>query len=259
MIGRYRDGYRVARTLDGFGKLLKILGAVACGLIILAGLVAGQSMSNWSRGFGASASDSAAVTVGVFIYSAISGGLVGLIFWIVGTWFSAQGQILKAHLDSAVHSSPFLSDPERARVMSLSGGAHSAERFEEPSYSEAAMSPTAKAALAYGPGFVLAAFGFILGFVWLVVPAIFLISTPKENYFLRFHSLQSLILNVGIFAAGYFGEYSQVNGIWYGAWFAAAGVNLLLITKAFNNEIFKLPVVGDLTEHFLTEFGPDKN
>ena len=39
--------------------------------------------------------------------------------WIFGALISSQGQLLKATLDSAVNTSPFLDDSERARMMSL--------------------------------------------------------------------------------------------------------------------------------------------
>jgi hypothetical protein len=40
-------------------------------------------------------------------------------FWLVGELVFARGQEWKASLDSAVNSSPFLSNAQRARVMSL--------------------------------------------------------------------------------------------------------------------------------------------
>jgi len=40
--------------------------------------------------------------------------------WLGGRRLSAQGQIVKATLDTAVNSSPFLSNEERAKIMSLS-------------------------------------------------------------------------------------------------------------------------------------------
>jgi len=42
-----------------------------------------------------------------------------LISQILGMGFHVQGQLLKAALDSGVNSSPFLSNAQRARAMSL--------------------------------------------------------------------------------------------------------------------------------------------
>jgi len=52
--------------------------------------------------------------VGVFI-----GIVVGGLGFIFGVMVSAQGQLLKAILDTAVNSSPLLDDDQRARMMSL--------------------------------------------------------------------------------------------------------------------------------------------
>jgi len=51
--------------------------------------------------------------------SIVFGIFAGALFYIVGVLVSAQGQILKASLDGAVNSSPFLADEHRARIMSL--------------------------------------------------------------------------------------------------------------------------------------------
>jgi hypothetical protein len=50
---------------------------------------------------------------------AVVGGLVWLGFFILGVIICAQGQMLLAVLDSAVHTSPFLNNSLRASIMSL--------------------------------------------------------------------------------------------------------------------------------------------
>jgi hypothetical protein len=47
------------------------------------------------------------------------GCLAGLLWYVIGIFVAAQGQILKATLDSAVNSSPFLTDAHKAEIMSL--------------------------------------------------------------------------------------------------------------------------------------------
>jgi hypothetical protein len=46
---------------------------------------------------------------------------VGAMFFFWGILVAAQGEILNATLDTAVNSSPFLSNEQRGRIMSLPG------------------------------------------------------------------------------------------------------------------------------------------
>jgi hypothetical protein len=67
-------------------------------------------------------SQSTAQTATFFVcilIGAVFGALVGGLFFLLGVLISAQGQLLKAHADSAVHTSPFLNNEERAIAMSL--------------------------------------------------------------------------------------------------------------------------------------------
>jgi len=50
---------------------------------------------------------------------ALVGGIIWLITWVLGVFVSAQGQLLKANIDEAVNTSPFLVDDQRAKIMSL--------------------------------------------------------------------------------------------------------------------------------------------
>lgn len=104
---RYRDAYLVARVTDGFGRLIKTIGIVASILLILVGIVL---LSNGRGGDATTAMGGAIIAFGIF---------VGVLLYLLGVLVSAQGQILKATLDSAVNSSPFLTDEHKATVMSL--------------------------------------------------------------------------------------------------------------------------------------------
>jgi hypothetical protein len=44
---------------------------------------------------------------------------VGLLFYLLGVLVAAQGQTLLASLDSAVNSSPFLTNHQKAEILSL--------------------------------------------------------------------------------------------------------------------------------------------
>ena len=55
-----------------------------------------------------------AVVIGLVV-----GPVVGFVGWAIGVLISAQGQMVMATLDMAVNSSPFLSNEDRAEIMSL--------------------------------------------------------------------------------------------------------------------------------------------
>lgn len=98
---RYRDAYRVAHTVTAFGATVKIIAFLIGGAFVVAGLVA--------------ASQSGMFAIAVIVAAAI----VSIPIYILGVIVSAIGQSLKATLDTAVHSSPFLSKAEMREIMSL--------------------------------------------------------------------------------------------------------------------------------------------
>ncbi len=104
---RYKDGYRIARFVDGMGTGIKIVG------VVLGVIVFGLFMAVGSSAIGGS--QAALLFVVAILCSAVTGG----IFFVLGVIVSALGQHLKAVLDTAVHSSPFLDLTAKARVMSL--------------------------------------------------------------------------------------------------------------------------------------------
>lgn len=112
---RYSDAYATARVVDGFGGTVKAVGFAFAALGLLVGFLLG---SQGTAGF-ILAVAAAAVAIGIAI-----------LIYIFGTLISAQGQILKATLDTAVNSSPLLPDQSRIRIMSLpvaragAGGVH---------------------------------------------------------------------------------------------------------------------------------------
>lgn len=94
LMKRYRDAYLVARATGTIGKVIKGIGI----LVIAMGLIrAGQSTNS----------------ISLFIAS------VGALLYCAGVLVAAQGQILLASLDSAVNSSPFLTNEDKAKAMSL--------------------------------------------------------------------------------------------------------------------------------------------
>jgi hypothetical protein len=107
-IRRYQDGYRAAEAVVMFARAVKFGGIVAAGVVFVGGLV--EFMLNPAE------LDGFAVVFGLLIACAV---LLVSISQIVAMGLHGQGQLLKAALDSDVNSSPFLSNAQRALVMSL--------------------------------------------------------------------------------------------------------------------------------------------
>jgi uncharacterized OB-fold protein len=109
LMNRYRDAYLAARVIVSFGRIIKVSGAAIGILLVIIGFMfigEGRAVdATFAMGF----------------VSIVFGVIAGALFYIVGVLVSAQGQILKASLDSAVNSSPFLTNEHRAKIMSLSG------------------------------------------------------------------------------------------------------------------------------------------
>jgi len=106
LISRYGDAYTVARVTVGFCDVNKIIGMVLAGLIALATLIVA------SQGEGG-------LSFAMFLMGMLFAAFVGVLFYLSGVMVSAQGQILKASLDGAVNSCPFLTNEQRAQIMSL--------------------------------------------------------------------------------------------------------------------------------------------
>jgi hypothetical protein len=103
---RYNDAYLVARATSGIGGTIKVLGWVFGGIVALLGF------ANAKHGYGPPDP--------LFQFGGIVLGLViALPLWVLGILIAAQGEILKADLDDAVNTSPFLDNDQRASVMSL--------------------------------------------------------------------------------------------------------------------------------------------
>lgn len=100
---RYSDAYIVARTINGLGATIKAIGLTIGAVIAVGSLAAANGPVGKVAAVG-----------GIVLAS-----LVATVFYLFGTIASAQGQILKATLDTAVNTSRWLSDDDRARIMSL--------------------------------------------------------------------------------------------------------------------------------------------
>jgi ABC-type multidrug transport system fused ATPase/permease subunit len=115
---RYKDAYKAARFIVGLGRFIKgiaLFSAIVVGVIAAVLLLAVIGAASDQRGGGA------ALIVGSFGSFAVAlGGIVwALIAYVIGVFVSAAGQIQRATLDTAVNSSPHLTNGEKASIMSL--------------------------------------------------------------------------------------------------------------------------------------------
>ena len=91
--------------------------------------------------------------------------------------------------------------------------------------------------------------GFITGILFLIL------EPHNKNKFVRFHAFQSIFLSVAAFVISIVLNMSLFIlpfGLWGMIMFLVQlgilGLAIFLIVKAYNNERFKLPIIGDLAE-----------
>lgn len=104
VMSRYRDAYLVAKVTAGVGQIVKLIGVGLAVIIFLWALFA-ASQGGGDLKYGLAG----------MLFSVI----VGVPFYVLGILVSAHGQVLKASLDTSVHTSPFLRKEQIAKIMSL--------------------------------------------------------------------------------------------------------------------------------------------
>lgn len=113
VMARYRDAYMHARTVNGIGAAVKVIAIALGGLIALIGFISCTSSSASTNLFSSGVGElGGGIT---FVW----GAALGFAGFVYGTIVQSRAQQLKASLDCAVNSSPFLTDQQRAVVMSL--------------------------------------------------------------------------------------------------------------------------------------------
>lgn len=99
---RYSEAYNAPGSMTRLGNLLVAAGVVLGSAVFISGLVAGSEV-----GF-------------AFLFALwILAGFIAVLGCGVGKIVVAQGNILRAALDNAVNTSPFLSDADRLDLMSV--------------------------------------------------------------------------------------------------------------------------------------------
>jgi hypothetical protein len=117
-ISRYQDGYKIARTISGLSQICKAVGLLAGLFVILFGVMGSATVMRPNPSMVGLASE--AMQHNIYLISVIFfGALVALCGWMIGVLMAGYGQQLKATLDAAVNSSPFLSNVQRSQVMRL--------------------------------------------------------------------------------------------------------------------------------------------
>ena len=87
---------------------------------------------------------------------------------------------------------------------------------------------------------------------WWVTGIIFYI-LEKDNKFIRFHAMQSILVFFAVFVLGVIVNFLSwiIWPLWFLSWIVwLLGVVLwlVLMLKAYQGEKFKLPIVGDIAE-----------
>ena len=84
--------------------------------------------------------------------------------------------------------------------------------------------------------------GFITGIIFYLI--------EKENKFVRFHAMQSIITFGALFVAGVVVGFLPVMGLALlpVLWVLEVVLWVILMIKAYQGELFKLPVIGDMAE-----------
>lgn len=99
---------------------------------------------------------------------------------------------------------------------------------------------------------LMAAASYLLGFV----TGIIVLLIEKQSKFVRFHAMQSTLLFGGIFFANVFLGFIPILGWLVGLFlsFAAFILWIVLMWKAFQGEMYKVPYFGDMANKQLAKF-----
>jgi hypothetical protein len=107
---RYSDGYLASDVLVRLGGIVKVIGYVLGGIAVVGGFIASIVSSSH---------DEAAGGIGIFLLTLLYGAIIVFGHFVIGSVVAAFGQLIRAMLDSAVNSAPFLTDDERASILSI--------------------------------------------------------------------------------------------------------------------------------------------
>ena len=115
LYSRYRDSYRVAKTIIGIGTAEKVLALIVGGFTVLYSFL---SMSEQPRS-GASVFWGQQSSTGFFLLVIGIGIVVGVAGFLHGIGTCAKGEMMLTSIDSAVNSSPLLTDDEKGNIIGV--------------------------------------------------------------------------------------------------------------------------------------------
>jgi hypothetical protein len=107
-ITRYQDAYLVAKVTVRIADVIKTVGMVFGIAVCVGGFLLASQFSGI-----------AGLMLASIVLAVAFGGFGGILLYLLGVLIAAQGQTLLASLDEAVHTSPFLTNDQRADVMSI--------------------------------------------------------------------------------------------------------------------------------------------
>lgn len=90
----------------------------------------------------------------------------------------------------------------------------------------------------------------LLSYLFGIITGIIFFLIEKENKFVRFHAMQSILTFGFLFAIGIVLGFLPVIG-WIALpvlWIGEVVLWVILMVKAYQGEKFKLPIVGDMAE-----------
>ena len=95
----------------------------------------------------------------------------------------------------------------------------------------------------------------LLCYLGTVITGIIFLIIEKENKFVRFHAMQSICFFAAIWIASFILGFVPFVGWLVASLLSLAGFVgwIVLMFKAYNNEYFKVPLIGDLSEDFLNK------
>lgn len=96
---RYMNAYRVATVIINLGVVVQIAGGALAVLALVVSLAPGS--------------------LAIAAFGGLSGIAIGIVFGLFGMFIRAQGELLRATLDTAVNSSPFLTTDQKATAMGV--------------------------------------------------------------------------------------------------------------------------------------------
>lgn len=89
----------------------------------------------------------------------------------------------------------------------------------------------------------------VLCYLGGILSAVLLIVLVKDNKFVRFHAMQSIITFVALFILGVILSISWVLLMLTPLlWLLGLAIFIFLMYKAYQGEKYKLPVIGDMAE-----------